>query len=58
MTPTPIKAYYNGLQEVPNQPSFELWTILEPMGEHCTFSTLSRNTIEKHGCTPFQTEVK
>mgnify|MGYP001293329178 CR=1 FL=1 len=47
-----IKAYYNGLQEIPGFPSFELWTILQPLGIHCAYSTLSRATIESYGCIP------
>ncbi len=54
----PLEAIYNGLQHHPNGPSFELWTILEPLEHHCLYSTLSRETIESYGYTPINTEVK
>jgi hypothetical protein len=43
----PIRAIYNGVQQAAEP--FELWTILEPMGEHPPYSTVSRRTIEAQG---------
>ena len=43
----PIKAIFNGVQQAAEP--FELWTILEPLGEHPQYSTLSRRTIETQG---------
>ena len=45
----PIRAIYNGVQQAAEP--FELWTILEPLGEHPQYSTLSRRTIETQGRT-------
>lgn len=46
----PIRAIYNGVQQAAEP--FELWTILEPMGEHPVYSTVSAETIAKHGRVP------
>ncbi len=45
-----IQAIYNGMQE--GAEPFELWTILEALGEHPALSSVSRRTIEEHGYTP------
>lgn len=45
-----IKAIYNGIQD--GKEPFELWTIVEPLGEHPALSTVSRRTIESHGYEP------
>jgi len=50
----PIKAIFNGVQQAAEP--FELWTILEPMGEHPPYSTLSRRTIETQGRTIVRVE--
>ena len=46
----PIKAIFNGVQQAAEP--FELWTILEPMGEHPAHSTVSGETIARHGRVP------
>ena len=48
----PIKAKFCGYQESPSFPSFELWTILEPIDGHPMFSTVSVDTLTNHGYTP------
>lgn len=45
----PLQVQFAGIQHWPHRPSFELWTILEPIPGHCRFSTLSRQTIEAKG---------
>ena len=50
----PIRAIYNGVQQAAEP--FELWTILEPLGEHPQYSTLSRRTIETQGRTIVRVE--
>lgn len=52
---TPIPAIFCGLQRYKEE-AFELWTILEPLGEHPQYSTLSRRTIERAGYEPLATE--
>ena len=47
MANVPIRAIYNGVQQAAEP--FELWTILEPLGDHPQYSTLSRRTIETQG---------
>ena len=54
MANVPIKAIFNGVQQAAEP--FELWTILEPLGEHPQYSTLSRRTIETQGRTIVQVE--
>ena len=54
MANVPIRAIYNGVQQAAEP--FELWTILEPMGEHPQYSTLSRRTIETQGRTIVRVE--
>lgn len=51
---TPIPAIFVGIQQC--REPFELWTILEPLGEHPQYSTLSRRTIERAGYEPMATE--
>lgn len=51
---TPIRALYNGIQHFPNFPPIELWTIMEPMGEHPIHSTLSFTTISDAGYCPVE----
>lgn len=48
----PLKAIFAGVQTWPGHPSFELWTILEPIPGHCALSTLARATIEAKGYSP------
>ena len=52
---TPIPAIFNGVQRC-GEEAFELWTILEPLGDHPQYSTLSRRTIERLGYEPLATE--
>ena len=54
MDKQPIRAIYNGIQDAAEP--FELWTILEPLGEHPQYSTLSRRTIESKGKIIVQVE--
>jgi hypothetical protein len=43
-------AIYVGLQPgFRQQPPIELYTLLAPVGEHPAGSTVSRQTLEKHG---------
>ena len=42
-----IRMDYAGLQVFPPY-AIELWTILEPLGNHPKYSTLSRQTIEQY----------
>jgi hypothetical protein len=43
-------AHYVGLQPgFGNLPAIELYTLLAPVGEHPVGSTVSRQTLEKHG---------
>jgi len=54
MDKQPIRAIFNGIQQAAEP--FELWTILEPLGEHPQYSTLSRRTIETQGRTIVRVE--
>ncbi len=46
-------AVYLGLQPGYGQmPSFELYTLVVPVGEHPVGSTVSRQTLEYHGVSP------
>ena len=54
MDKQPIRAIFNGVQQA--KEPFELWTILEPLGEHPQYSTLSRRTIETQGRTIVRVE--
>lgn len=47
----PIPVHYIGTQYCSGG-QFELYNILEPMGEHPTHSTVSAETIAKHGRVP------
>lgn len=47
----PISVHYIGTQYWSGG-QFELYNILEPMGEHPVYSTVSGETIAKHGRVP------
>ena len=49
----PIKVKFIGYQ-VWRYGQFKLYNLLEPMGEHPTYSTVSFNTIKLHGCEPVE----
>ena len=38
----------------PRIPSFELYTLLEPIPGHCLYSTVSLRTIREAGYTPIE----
>jgi len=45
-----IPAFYVGLQPgFRHLPAIELYTLIAPVGEHPAGSTVSRQTLEKHG---------
>jgi hypothetical protein len=47
-----IPAFYVGLQPgFRHLPAIELYTLIAPVGEHPAGSTVSRQTLEKHGFT-------
>lgn len=50
----PIRAVYNGIQHFTGMQPIELWTIMEPMGEHPIHSTLSFTTIITAGYCPVE----
>ena len=56
MANVPIRAIYNGVQQAAEP--FELRTILEPLGDHPQYSTLSRRTIETQGPTIVRVEKR
>ena len=41
----------------PRIPSFELYTLLEPIPGHCLYSTVSLRTIREAGYTPILPRV-
>ena len=48
-----IPAFYVGIQPgYQNLPPIELYTLVAPVGEHPAGSTVSRQTLEKHGFLP------
>ena len=49
MDKQPIRAIFNGVQQA--EEPFELWTILDEIGGHPQYSTVSRRTIEGKGHT-------
>jgi hypothetical protein len=48
-----IAVKYVGIQQDDIHGDFPLYNLLEPMGEHPVYSTVSLATIWKHGCYPF-----
>ncbi len=57
MRPLPVR--YCGIQHTcnPAMPSFELFTILEPLPNHPIYSTVSLKTIREAGYNPVAGEV-
>ncbi|MBA5872014.1 MAG: hypothetical protein GDA68_18755 [Nitrospira sp. CR2.1] len=49
-----VQVRFVGIQfsENPRIPSFELYTLLEPIPGHCLYSTVSVRTIREAGYTP------
>ena len=49
-----VQVRFVGIQfsENPQVPSFELYTLLEPIPGHCLYSTVSVRTIREAGYTP------
>ena len=54
-----VQVRFVGIQfsENPQVPSFELYTLLEPIPGHCLYSTVSVRTIREAGYTPILPRV-
>jgi hypothetical protein len=48
-----ITVKYVGIQQDEIHGDFPLYNLLEPMGEHPVYSTVSLRTIQSHGYYPF-----
>ncbi|HEY4302715.1 MAG TPA: hypothetical protein VGM73_17730 [Candidatus Didemnitutus sp.] len=54
---TPVK--FLGIQQgFGGVPAMELYTLLEPLGDHPAGSTVSRLTLEKHGATAVRVDLR
>jgi hypothetical protein len=49
---------YIGMQQDEYRGNYKLYNLLEPMGEHVVYSTVSHNTIVNAGFIPFVTKVR
>jgi hypothetical protein len=47
-----ITVEFIGMQPDAIRGQFPLYNLLEPMGTHPVYSTVSLNTIREHGCEP------
>jgi hypothetical protein len=58
MSKTYVCVEYIGIQEDERHGNYALYNLLEPMGEHVVYSTVSHHTITRAGKTPFVVKIR